>query len=139
MRPIIAEAILTDSRNQICEKHWRYITSTPRAGGVYLCVRELTLYDQRSYAALVREGKKALRRTLRNPLPICEGGYGKPLGSKGNCDLTGLLKIKLKKEGLRVVYKLIRQDGKMLVIVVGIRDDEEVYRMAEKRAKKCGL
>ena len=83
--------------------------------------------------------RKAIQKTLLNPLPICEGGYGKPLGSKGNCDLTGLLKIKLKKEGLRVVYKLIRQDGKMLVIVVGIRDDEEVYRMAEKRAKKCGL
>ena len=82
---------------------------------------------------------KAIQRTLRNPLPKCEGGYGNPLGNKGNCDLTGLLKIKLKKEGLRVVYKLVHQDGKMLVIVVGIRDDEEVYRLAEKRAKKYGL
>ena len=82
---------------------------------------------------------KAIRRTLRNPLPAYEGGYGKPLGNKGNRDLTGLLKIKLKREGLRVVYKLVRRDGKMLVIVVGIREDEEVYRTAEMRAKKYGL
>ena len=72
-------------------------------------------------------------------MPIYEGGYGKPLGNKGNRDLTGLLKIKLKREGLRVVYKLVRHKDKMIVIVVGIRNDEEAYQRAEKRAKKYGL
>ncbi len=72
-------------------------------------------------------------------MPQDEGGYGKPLGHKQGRNLTGYLKIKLKGEGLRAVYKLIRTESKMLVIVIGIREDEEVYEIAERRIKKYGL
>ena len=68
--------------------------------------------------------RKAIKKTQTNPLPANEGGYGKPHGNKGNRNLTGLLKIKLKSSGIRVVYKLVRQEGKMLIIVIGIRADE---------------
>ena len=47
---------------------------------------------------------KALDKVVQNPVSIYEGGYGKPLGSKSGTDLSGLLKIKLRDAGLRIVY-----------------------------------
>lgn len=77
---------------------------------------------------------KAIKKVSQNPLPTNKGGYGKPLGNKGGLDLTGLLKIKLKKLGLRVVYKLITEpDNVMKILVVSVRADGEVYRLAHKR------
>ena len=35
---------------------------------------------------------KAICKVLQNPLPVTEGGYGKPLGNKQGSDLTGFLK-----------------------------------------------
>ena len=83
--------------------------------------------------------QKAVRKVRTNPLPASEGGYGKPLGNKGGTDLTGLLTIKLKSAGIRVVYKLIRTETEMLVIVVGARADDEVYETAQHRAEKHNL
>lgn len=68
-----------------------------------------------------------------------EQGYGKPLGNHTNSDLAGLLKIKLRSAGLRVVYQLRRTETSMIVIVIGVRADEEVYELAKKRADKHGL
>jgi mRNA interferase RelE/StbE len=79
---------------------------------------------------------KALRRVVQNPLPVSEGGYGKPLGNHSGRNLTGLLKIKLKDSGLRVVYQLRRTETAMLVVVVGLRSDEEVYDLAARRMKQ---
>ena len=69
----------------------------------------------------------------------CEGGYGKPLGNKHGANLTNMLKIKLRVEEIRVVYKLIRTETKMLVVVVGVREDEEVFEIAQRRRMKYGL
>ena len=79
---------------------------------------------------------KALDKVVQNPVSIYEGGYGKPLGSKSGTDLSGLLKIKLRDAGLRIVYKLVRTETSMLVIVIGARADDAVYKIAEKRAHK---
>ncbi len=76
---------------------------------------------------------KAMEKVSRNPLPISEGGYGKPLGNKLGNDLTGLCKIKLKKEGIRVVYALIRTETAMKIVVVAARSDNEVYDIAAQR------
>jgi mRNA interferase RelE/StbE len=76
---------------------------------------------------------KAIYKVSKNPLPQSEGGYGKPLGNKNSNNLTGLLKIKLLKLGIRVVYKLIRTDEIMKIIVVAARADDEVYEIAAKR------
>ncbi len=73
---------------------------------------------------------------MTNPVSIYEGGYGKPLGNKGGTDLTGLFKIKLRNAGLRIVYKIIKTETTMIVIVIGARSDDEVYNIAEKRYKK---
>ena len=82
---------------------------------------------------------KAINKVLENPLPDYEGGYGKPLGNRSGSDLSGFLKIKLKNAGIRVVYKLIRTEIEMLVVVVGARADSEVYDIAQHRNKKYNL
>jgi mRNA interferase RelE/StbE len=82
---------------------------------------------------------KALKKVKSNPLPQDEGGYGKPLGKKHGRDLTNFLKVKLRGEGIRIVYKLIRTETKMLVVVVGVREDEEVYEIAHRRRIKYTL
>ena len=79
--------------------------------------------------------QKALKKVSQNPLPVMEGGYGKPLSGS----LAGCYKIKLRTAGLRTVYKLQRTETSMLVIVVGVRADEEVYELAEKRVQKYRL
>jgi len=76
---------------------------------------------------------KGIERVSRNPLPQAEGGYGKPLGNQGGTNLTGLMKIKLKGAGLRVVYRVIRTDEVMKIIVISVRDDDTVYRLAHRR------
>lgn len=82
---------------------------------------------------------KAIKKVQKNPLPDYEGGYGKPLGNKKGSNLTGFLKIKLRDAGIRVVYKLIRTETQMLIIVIGARADDEVYEIADKRIKKNEL
>ena len=76
---------------------------------------------------------KAIEKVSQNPLPQSEGEYGKPLGHKQGTNLTGFLKIKLRKEGIRVVYRLVRTKTQMLIVVIGMRSDEEVYEMASRR------
>lgn len=78
---------------------------------------------------------KAIRKVMQNPLPASEGGYGKPLGHHRGNDLTGLYKIKIRAAGLRIVYQLIRIEGKMVVVVIGARADDEVYLMAGRRIR----
>ena len=82
---------------------------------------------------------KAIGKVLQNPLPVTEGGYGKPLGNKQGNDLAGFLKIKIRDAGIRVVYKLIRTETEMLVVVIGARADDEVYETAQHRSKKNHL
>lgn len=52
------------------------------------------------------------------------------------CEPLGKAKIKLKSSGLRAVYRLIRTESTMQMIVIGLRHDEEVYQIAEKRLQK---
>lgn len=82
---------------------------------------------------------KAIDKVLENPLPMHEGGYGKPLGNKNGSDLSGFLKIKLKSIGIRVVYKIYKTETEMLVIVIGARADDEVYNTAGHRAEKHNI
>lgn len=75
---------------------------------------------------------KAIEKTAERPLPPPEG-IGKPLGNHSSSKLSGFYKIKLKNLGYRVVYSLIRENEVMRVIIISIRDDDEVYREAERR------
>ena len=76
---------------------------------------------------------KAIKKVQQNPLPVDEQGYGKPLGNHNSTNLAGLLKIKLRSAGLRIVYQLRRTETSMMIIVIGVRADEEVYELAQKR------
>lgn len=90
--------------------------------------------DYRSFSPSQRLAvSKAIKKVKENPLPQEEGGYGKPLGHKRGATLTGYLKIKLRKEGIRIVYRLVRTETSMLVVVIGMREDEEVYENARRR------
>lgn len=82
---------------------------------------------------------KAINKVSLNPMPNYLGGYGKPLGNHNTADLSGFCKIKLKSIGLRIVYKTIVTDTKMVIIVIGAREDEEVYEEALKRILKHKL
>lgn len=79
---------------------------------------------------------RAIKKVLQNPLPQSEGGFGKPLGNVGGTNLTGLMKIKLRGDGIRIVYYLERPEKLMHVVVVGIRQDSFVYSEAARRMEK---
>jgi len=79
---------------------------------------------------------KIIKRVSQNPLPHSEGGYGKPLGNRSSSKLAGCLKIKMKSDGLRVVYQLLRKNEVMQIIIVSIRDDDKVYKEAEHRLNR---
>lgn len=78
---------------------------------------------------------KAIDKVSMNPLPASEGGYGKPLGNKDGNNLTGLMKVKLKASGIRIIYQLIRDNSVMKIVIIGVREDSEVYRDAATRMK----
>lgn len=82
---------------------------------------------------------KGIDKVSENPLPVQEGGYGKPLGHRGGSNLTSLLKIKFRDIGIRVVYKVEYTDTIMKIIVISARTDEQVYREAAKRRSKHDL
>ncbi|MFR0558239.1 type II toxin-antitoxin system RelE family toxin [Pseudoscardovia radai] len=73
--------------------------------------------------------RRALEKVATNPLPSDEGGYGKPLGGA----LSGYLKIKLRGDGIRIVYELDRPAHTIIVLVIGRRDNGKAYRDALDR------
>lgn len=75
---------------------------------------------------------KAIEKTAERPLPPPEG-IGKPLGNHASSKLSGYYKIKLRDLGYRVVYKLVIENNVMTIIVISVRDDEAVYKEAERR------
>lgn len=77
---------------------------------------------------------KAIQKAAERPLPPPDG-IGKPLGNHASAKLSGFYKIKLKNLGYRVVYQLIIEGGVMRIIVISVRDDEAVYKEAERRIR----
>ena len=79
---------------------------------------------------------KAIRKVSTNPLPQSEGGYGKPLSNRNGSNLAGFLKIKIRGDGVRIVYQLRRTETTMSIVVIGIRDDDWVYKEADRRINR---
>ncbi len=75
---------------------------------------------------------KAIEKTALRPLPPPDG-IGKPLGNHSGTKLSGYYKIKLRDLGYRVVYGLVVENSVMEVIIISVRNDEEVYKEAERR------
>ena len=82
---------------------------------------------------------KGIDKVSENPLPVQQGGYGKPLGNKSGTNLTNLLKIKFRDIGIRVVYKVEYTATVMKIIVISARADEQVYIETTKRRTKHDL
>lgn len=78
---------------------------------------------------------KAIEKTAERPLPPPDGN-GKPLGNHATSKLSGFFKIKLRNLGYRVVYSLVRDKEIMKIIVISVRDDEAVYKEAERRIQE---
>ena len=57
-------------------------------------------------------------------------------GKSQRHQVAGFLKVKLRGAGLRIVYRLHQEGEQILVIVIGFREDSEVYEEAERRIKK---
>lgn len=76
---------------------------------------------------------KGISKVSENPISKRDGGYGSPLGHVGKNNLTGFYKIKFKRIGIRVVYKLVHEHSLMKIIVVSARPDNECYDLAGKR------
>ena len=82
---------------------------------------------------------KRLKRCGKYFVGETEGGYGKWLGNKGASKLSGFLKIKLRGAGLRIVYQLVRNANRMVLVVIGVREDDAVYEIAHHRIAKHDL
>ena len=77
---------------------------------------------------------KAIQKTAERPLPPPDG-IGKPLGNHASAKLSGFYKIKLKSLGYRVVYQLVMECGVMRIVVISVRDEDAVYKEAERRIR----
>ena len=95
------------------------------------------------YLPEVVEDMKALDRSQRKAVQMAlekirrqPGEYGKPLGHKHGLNLTGLRRVKLSALGIRVVYRLIPGRETILVLTIGKREADEVYRKALNRYRK---
>lgn len=83
--------------------------------------------------SLRKQVLKAIEKVSKNPISKEYGGYGNPLGNKSGLNLKGLYKIKLRASGIRIVYGLYEKDKVMIIIVIGVRSDNSVYKEAYKR------
>ncbi|MFY3790339.1 type II toxin-antitoxin system RelE/ParE family toxin [Ureibacillus sp. MALMAid1270] len=88
------------------------------------------------YETLDGSEKKYVMKALEK---ISERGdeIGDPLENKRGIILVGCRKVKLRKLGIRIVYRLNNNDRIEIIdiIAIGKRDDEEVYKNANKRIK----
>jgi len=86
-------------------------------------------------ASLDGSTKNRLKKILKKIKNAPE--LGKPLGNKGNLDLSGCLKIYFYKKKYRVVYEILEND-RVLIWSIGKREDEIVYITAYKRILERG-
>ena len=56
-------------------------------------------------------------------------------GNQFHRDLSGFYKIKLLKDGYRLVYQVIDERVVIYVIAIGRRADNEIYELASKRTE----
>lgn len=62
---------------------------------------------------------------------------GEELTNKHGLNLIGCRKIKLKKIGIRIVYRIVGDEAEIAeIITVGKREDNEVYQVASKRLEE---
>lgn len=89
---------------------------------------------QKDYDALDGSQKKWVEAAVER-LRVRGGEIGEPLCKSASDDLRGCRKLKNKDLGLRIVFRVtISGDCEIIeIIVIGKREDSEVYHIAGKR------
>ncbi|MEW6104693.1 MAG: type II toxin-antitoxin system RelE/ParE family toxin [bacterium] len=77
--------------------------------------------------------QRVILKDIGKKLSLEPKSYGKPLSG----ELKGYWRLKVK--DYRVIYKIKEDTIEVLVIKVGIRRDEEVYKKLLYRLKKLGI
>ncbi len=87
--------------------------------------------------AIRKQVLAGIYKVSQAPLPS-PNGYGKPLGNKGESNLTGFFKIKYRGIGIRVVYTLSVTEAVMNIVVISQREDNYCYDFAASLYLKYG-
>jgi mRNA interferase RelE/StbE len=59
---------------------------------------------------------------------------GRPLGVRGNVNLTGFYKLYVAKKTYRIVYRLIGREIEIVEIIgIGKRDKQQIYKLVVRR------
>jgi len=82
------------------------------------------------FKAIAHADRKVILKTIHKKLTIAPQEYGKPLLG----ELKGYWRLRV--GDYRVIYKIKEDTVEILVIKVGIRRDDEVYRRLIPRLKK---
>jgi len=84
---------------------------------------------------LVIKAIKKISLACKNPLPITEGGAGKPLGNQHGINLTGFCELKLQGQGYsyRIIYSLDRKKEVMKLLVIAKRENDFCFKEALQR------
>jgi len=85
---------------------------------------------EEDFAKMDKSVQNTILRTIYKKLSIDPQGYGEPL-RRG---LKGFWKLKI--SDYRVIYAIEKQEVKVLVLKVGMRRDEQVYRSMMNRLNK---
>lgn len=93
-------------------------------------IRIHKLVIEEDFKKIDEYNKKVILKTIEKKLKVDPKGYG----SKLRYELNGFLKLKISK--YRVIYKIEEDRVLVLVLKIGIRRDEEVYREMMKRIEK---
>lgn len=88
------------------------------------------LVIDKDFKKIDKKDRSVILKTIYKKLSRSHKEYGTPL----RYELKGLWKLKI--SDYRVVYKIENREVKVLVLKVGMRRDEEVYREMLNRLKK---
>jgi mRNA interferase RelE/StbE len=91
-------------------------------------IHRLVLSDD--FKAIAHTDQKVILKTIHKKLTIAPQEYSKPLSG----ELKGYWRLRV--GDYRVIYKIKEDAVEILVIKVGIRRDDEVYRRLIPRLKK---
>jgi len=77
--------------------------------------------------------RRKIFHAIEEKLTVDPENYGKPLLG----EFKGYYRLRV--EDYRVIYRIVKKEVRVLVLKIGIRRDDEVYRELFKRLRKLGL
>ena len=77
--------------------------------------------------------RRKIFHAIQEKLTTDPENYGKPLVG----EFKGYYRLRV--EDYRIIYRIVKKEIQVLVLKIGIRRDDEVYRELFKRLRKLGL